>query len=225
MSTSSSARRQARRWRCLDAGGSRSEIHDETGAVIGVADATFDVGEGEICVLMGLSGSGKSTLVRAVNGLNRPSRGQVLVRDGERTVDVATCTPRRCGTCACTASPWCSSSSACCRGAPWPKTSASGSSSPVSRARRRDRVQRQKLELVCLEEWAGKLAHELSGGMQQRVGLARAFATDAPILLMDEPFSALDPLIRNRCRTSCWTCSARSEAHHHLRLATTSTRR
>jgi glycine betaine/proline transport system ATP-binding protein len=182
----------------LDAGASRSEIHDEIGAVIGVADATFDVGEGEICVLMGLSGSGKSTLVRTVNGLNRPSRGQVLVRDGERAVDVATC------------------NQATLRHMrmhriamvfqqfgllPW-RTVAENVGfglelAGVGERERRDRVQRQ-LELVCLEEWSGKLAHELSGGMQQRVGLARAFATEAPILLMDEPFSALDPLIRNR---------------------------
>ena len=84
-------KKQAEALALLDAGSDRSEIHDRTGAVIGVADATFDVGDGEICVLMGLSGSGKSTLVRAVNGLNRPSRGQVLVRDGDRTVDVASC--------------------------------------------------------------------------------------------------------------------------------------
>jgi glycine betaine/proline transport system ATP-binding protein len=182
----------------LDAGGERSDIHDQTGAVIGVADATFDVGEGEICVLMGLSGSGKSTLVRTVNGLNRPSRGEVLVRDGERAVDVATCNQttlrhlrmnqismvfQQFGL------------------LPW-RTVAENVGfglelAGVTERERRERVQRQ-LELVCLDEWSGKLAHELSGGMQQRVGLARAFATDAPILLMDEPFSALDPLIRNR---------------------------
>ena len=62
----------------------------------------------------------------------------------------------------------------------------------------RDRIVMEKLALVHLEKWAGKFAHELSGGMQQRVGLARAFATDADILLMDEPFSALDPLIRDK---------------------------
>jgi glycine betaine/proline transport system ATP-binding protein len=191
-------KKQAEALAMLDAGSERSEIHDKTGAVIGVADATFDVGEGDICVLMGLSGSGKSTLVRAVNGLNRPSRGEVLVRDGERTVDVASCnqaTLRRLRMHRISMVfqqfgllPW--------------RTVAENVGfglelAGVPERERRDRVQHQ-LELVCLEEWSGKLAHELSGGMQQRVGLARAFATEAPILLMDEPFSALDPLIRNR---------------------------
>jgi len=191
-------KKQAEALALLDSGGERSEIHDRTGAVIGVAGASFDVGEGEICVLMGLSGSGKSTLVRAVNGLNKPSRGQVMVRDGERTVDVAAC------------------NAATLRHLrmhriamvfqqfgllPW-RTVAENVGfglelAGVPEAEKQERVQRQ-LELVCLSEWAGKHAHELSGGMQQRVGLARAFATEASILLMDEPFSALDPLIRNR---------------------------
>ena len=76
--------------------------------------------------------------------------------------------------------------------------SASGSSLPaVPEAERKERVDKQ-LKLVGLDTWADKYVHELSGGMQQRVGLARAFATEAPILLMDEPFSALDPLIRTK---------------------------
>ena len=75
----------------LDAGKSRAEILAETGNVLGVANASLDVGEGEICVLMGLSGSGKSTLLRAVNGLNKPTRGAVHVMLGEKSVDVASC--------------------------------------------------------------------------------------------------------------------------------------
>ena len=182
----------------LDAGGERSDIHDKTGAVIGVADATFDVGEGEICVLMGLSGSGKSTLVRAVNGLNKPSRGQVLVRDGDHTVDVASCSP---GTLRHLRMHRIAMVFQQFGLLPWRTVEENVGFglelAGVPERERRDRVQRQ-LELVCLTEWSGKLAHELSGGMQQRVGLARAFATEASILLMDEPFSALDPLIRNR---------------------------
>ena len=75
----------------LDRGADRGEILAKCGAILGVADATLDVGEGEITVLMGLSGSGKSTLMRAVNGLNKPVRGSVLVQDGERMVDVCRC--------------------------------------------------------------------------------------------------------------------------------------
>ena len=77
----------------LDAGATRGDILSKCGAILGVADASLEVGEGEITVLMGLSGSGKSTLMRAVNGLNRPIRGKVQVKDGEQMVDVAACDP------------------------------------------------------------------------------------------------------------------------------------
>ena len=180
----------------LDRGESRGSILDKTGAVLGVAGATLDVGEGEICVLMGLSGSGKSTLLRAVNGLNKPVRGEVLVNAGDRIVDVTHC-------------PFEELRQLRMHGVamvfqqfgllPW-RTVAENAGlglelAGVAAAERRERVARQ-LKLVGLDQWANKYAHELSGGMQQRVGLARAFATEAPILLMDEPFSALDPLIR-----------------------------
>jgi glycine betaine/proline transport system ATP-binding protein len=182
----------------LDKGATRNEILAKCGAILGVADASLDVGEGEITVLMGLSGSGKSTLMRAVNGLNKPVRGSVLVKDGERMVDVAKCDPGalrriRMGRVAMVFQQFAL--------LPW-RTVAENAGfglelAGVPEAERKTRVQKQ-LELVGLAQWAGKYAHELSGGMQQRVGLARAFATDAPILLMDEPFSALDPLIRTK---------------------------
>ena len=79
--------------RMLDAGKTRSEILSATGSVLGCADGNLTVKEGEISVLMGLSGSGKSTLLRAVNGLNKVVRGQVMVKDGDRMVDVVTCNP------------------------------------------------------------------------------------------------------------------------------------
>jgi len=75
----------------LDKGETRAHISEQFGVIVGVAGASLSVGRGEICVLMGLSGSGKSTLLRAANGLNTVTRGHVLVRDGERTVDVADC--------------------------------------------------------------------------------------------------------------------------------------
>lgn len=182
----------------VDAGASRADILAKTGAVLGAAGANLVVNEGEISVLMGLSGSGKSTLLRAVNGLNKVARGQVLVKDGDRMVDVVSCdqdTLRRVRQHSVAMVfqqfallPW--------------RTVAENVGfglelAGVPEAERKERVTRQ-LHLVGLDQWAGKYAHELSGGMQQRVGLARAFATEAPILLMDEPFSALDPLIRTK---------------------------
>jgi glycine betaine/proline transport system ATP-binding protein len=182
----------------LDKGATRNEILAQCGAILGVADASLEVGEGEITVLMGLSGSGKSTLMRAVNGLNKPVRGRVLVKDGERMVDVAKCTPDTLRNIRMSKVAMVFQQFALL---PW-RTVAENAGfglelAGVKEAERKERIGRQ-LELVGLSPWADKFAHELSGGMQQRVGLARAFATEAPILLMDEPFSALDPLIRAR---------------------------
>ena len=182
----------------LDAGRTRSEIATENGVVVGVADASLAVERGHISVLMGLSGSGKSTLLRAANRLNPVTRGRVLLHDGREVIDVASCdaaTLRRLRR-GCVAMmfqqfgllPWRSVRDNVglgleLRGEP---------------AATRRRIVDEKLELVGLSQWADRYVSELSGGMQQRVGLARAFATDADILLMDEPFSALDPLIRTK---------------------------
>ncbi|RUO99291.1 choline ABC transporter ATP-binding protein, partial [Hyphomicrobium sp.] len=182
----------------VDAGATRAEILAKTGAVLGVAGANLTVNEGEISVLMGLSGSGKSTLLRAVNGLNKVSRGALLVKDGERMVDIASCD-------AATLRHMRQNQVAMVFQQfallPWRTVRENAglglelAGIPVGEIKAR--VDRQ-LHLVGLDSWADKYVHELSGGMQQRVGLARAFATDAPILLMDEPFSALDPLIRTK---------------------------
>lgn len=181
----------------LDGGAGRERILEETGQVLGVADATLDIDEGEICVLMGLSGSGKSTLLRAVNGLNRVTRGEVLVRDGEQTIDVARCDPRTLRRLRMQRIAMVFQQFALL---PWRTVRENVGLGlelrGVSRAER-EKIVAEKLQLVALDQWKDKYAHELSGGMQQRVGLARAFATDADILLMDEPFSALDPLIRS----------------------------
>ena len=180
----------------LDAGKSRAEILAETGNVLGVANASLDVGEGEICVLMGLSGSGKSTLLRAVNGLNKPTRGAVHVMLGEKSVDVASCDDATLRKLRMQQVAMVFQQFALL---PWRSVAENvGFGLELSGMSEKQRFQRveTQLELVGLSQWANKYAHELSGGMQQRVGLARAFATDAPILLMDEPFSALDPLIR-----------------------------
>lgn len=193
----------------LDAGADRSKILAETGAVLGCAGCNLTVEEGEISVLMGLSGSGKSTLLRAVNRLNRVTRGAVVVHDGDWQADTVTCPEpelrkiRR----ECVAMVFQQFALL-----PW-RTVAENVGFGLELAgmpekEREERVARQ-LKLVHLDQWAGKYAHELSGGMQQRVGLARALATEAPILLMDEPFSALDPLIRTKLQDELVELQAR----------------
>jgi glycine betaine/proline transport system ATP-binding protein len=181
----------------LDGGAEREAILEETGQVIGVAGASLAIEEGEICVLMGLSGSGKSTLLRCVNGLNRATRGQVLVADGEGAIDVVSCDPATLRRLRMNRIAMVFQQFALL---PWRTVQENvgfGLELRGMEKAERDRVVAEKLELVGLAQWKDKYTHELSGGMQQRVGLARAFATDADILLMDEPFSALDPLIRN----------------------------
>ncbi|EPM7946856.1 choline ABC transporter ATP-binding protein [Vibrio parahaemolyticus] len=180
----------------LDQGKSRQEIIDETGQVVGVDNVSLTVRRGEICVLMGLSGSGKSSLLRTVNGLNDISRGSLKIQDGDDMVELANCdeqTLRHLRTHRVSMvfqkfalMPWLTVLDNVAFGLEM---------QGIGKAERRAKA-REQLEMVGLSEWESKLPHELSGGMQQRVGLARAFAMDTDILLMDEPFSALDPLIR-----------------------------
>ncbi|MEZ9658941.1 MULTISPECIES: choline ABC transporter ATP-binding protein [unclassified Vibrio] len=181
----------------LDQGKTRQEIIDETGQVVGVDNVSLTVEEGEICVLMGLSGSGKSSLLRAVNGLNEISRGSLAIKDGDKQVDLGEqcdeATLRHLRTHRVSMvfqkfalMPWLNVLDNVAFG-----LEMQGVAKDVRRAKARE-----QLEMVGLAEWETKYPHELSGGMQQRVGLARAFAMDTDILLMDEPFSALDPLIR-----------------------------
>lgn len=181
----------------LDQGKTRQEIIDETGQVVGVDNVSLTVEEGEICVLMGLSGSGKSSLLRAVNGLNEISRGSLAIKDGDKLVDLGEqcdeATLRHLRTHRVSMvfqkfalMPWLNVLDNVAFG-----LEMQGVAKDVRRAKARE-----QLEMVGLAEWETKYPHELSGGMQQRVGLARAFAMDTDILLMDEPFSALDPLIR-----------------------------
>jgi glycine betaine/proline transport system ATP-binding protein len=180
----------------LDKGEGRDSVQARTGNLVAVHNASLFVDEGEILVLMGLSGSGKSSLLRCINGLNKVSRGRVLVHDGTVDVDVASCdeqTLRRLrrhrismvfqqfGL------------------MPWRSVRENIGFGLEIRGVDKAEIDRkvdEQLRLVRLEKFAEKVPSELSGGMQQRVGLARAFATDASVLLMDEPFSALDPLIR-----------------------------
>ncbi|AHK45100.1 MULTISPECIES: choline ABC transporter ATP-binding protein [Ensifer] len=182
----------------VDQGKTRDEIGAATGLVLGVAGASLAINEGEILVLMGLSGSGKSTLLRAVNGLAPVVRGEVEVKTANGPLNPYRTTPKslrdfRMHTVSMVFQQFAL--------LPW-RTVADNVGfglelAGMPDAERKARVGEQ-LELVNLTKWADRKVNELSGGMQQRVGLARAFATGAPILLMDEPFSALDPLIRTR---------------------------
>ena len=182
----------------METGQSRAHIQKETGQILGVHDCSIDVLEGEILVLMGLSGSGKSTLLRAVNGLNPVIQGEVIVHDGEWSASVGTASRQELSKLRreCVAMVFQQFGLL-----PWRTVRENvGLGLELAGVPRKERAERVKaqLELVGLSQWAGRKVGELSGGMQQRVGLARAFATEAPILLMDEPFSALDPLIRSR---------------------------
>ncbi len=173
-------------------GKNREEIRDETGATVALADVDFEVKEGELFVLMGLSGCGKSTLVRCVNRLHDPTRGKVWIGDTDVTALKGTqlrrfrrkqigmvfqhvaLLPHR---------------------TVLDNVAYGLEVQKVPQKERRERAMKQ-LEAVQLANWAHESPSSLSGGMRQRVGVARALTIEPEILLMDEPFSALDPLIR-----------------------------
>ncbi len=182
----------------MDRGLSRGEVQTQTGQILGVHDCDLKVAEGEILVLMGLSGSGKSTLLRGVNALNPVVRGEVRVNDGNKMVSVTKAPPEtlrrlRLSRIAMVFQQF--------GLLPWRTVRENvglGLELAGMTPEQRKPMVDEQLELVNLTPAAERKVGELSGGMQQRVGLARAFVTKAPILLMDEPFSALDPLIRTK---------------------------
>ncbi|MEN8140815.1 MAG: glycine betaine/L-proline ABC transporter ATP-binding protein ProV [Thermodesulfobacteriota bacterium] len=170
----------------------KEEIFARTGLTVGVADASLTIEAGEVFVIMGLSGSGKSTLVRLFNRLIEPSCGQVLL-DGE---DIAAMPPQQLRQIRLTKMSMVFQSFALMPHMTAEENVAFGLElAEVERGQRRERA-RAVLERVGLASSASSYPGELSGGMQQRVGLARALAIDPDVLLMDEAFSALDPLIR-----------------------------
>ncbi|MCG8610749.1 MAG: glycine betaine/L-proline ABC transporter ATP-binding protein ProV [Pseudomonadales bacterium] len=179
-------------FKLLEQGVTKDEIFEKTGMVIGVKDANLQIAEGEIFVVMGLSGSGKSTLVRLLNRLIEPSRGQVLIDGEDITVisDDALRQIRRKKV-----------SMVFQSFALMPHLNVLENTAFGLELSGEDLTTRQDkaikaLAQVGLEAYANNYPDELSGGMQQRVGLARALANDPDIMLMDEAFSALDPLIR-----------------------------
>ena len=176
---------------------SKTEALEKYNSVIGVSDVSFDVKQGEIFCVMGLSGSGKSTLVRHINRLLEPTSGKILINDQDvMTLDRESLQELRNKKIGMVFQNF----------ALMPHRSVVDNIAMPLEIRgisKNDRLDAANkiLDIVELQGWGNKFAHELSGGMQQRVGLARALAADPEFLLMDEPFSALDPLIRRQLQS------------------------
>lgn len=176
----------------LEQGKTKDEIMEKTGHGVGVADASFTVNKGEILVIMGLSGSGKSTLVRCINRLIEPTSGKVIV-DG---TDVTQLTRTQLRHFRQKHFGMVFQNFALLPHRNILKNVAYGLEIQKMDVKEREARAMEAIEQVGLSGWETSMPDQLSGGMQQRVGLARALALDAEILLMDEAFSALDPLIR-----------------------------
>ena len=176
---------------------SKTEALEKYNSVIGVSDVSFDVKQGEIFCVMGLSGSGKSTLVRHINRLLEPTSGNILINDQDvMTLGRESLQELRNKKIGMVFQNF----------ALMPHRSVVDNIAMPLEIRgisKNDRLDAANkiLDIVELQGWGNKFAHELSGGMQQRVGLARALAADPEFLLMDEPFSALDPLIRRQLQS------------------------
>jgi glycine betaine/proline transport system ATP-binding protein len=173
-------------------GQSKDEIFKKTGLVVGVKDANFHVDEGEIFVLMGLSGSGKSTLIRLLNRLVDPTHGQILVGGN----DVAAMSKKALVELRRKDLAMVFQSFALLPHLSVLRNTAFGLEVAGVPRRARELRAMEVLDQVGLKTFADRMPAELSGGMQQRVGLARALAVDPSLMLMDEAFSALDPLKR-----------------------------
>lgn len=178
--------------RMVREGKDKAEIFARTGQTLGVNDASFSVKEGEIFVVMGLSGSGKSTLVRLLNRLIEPTAGQVLF-DGQ---DIAQMDAKALRALRRKHISMVFQSFALMPHLSVLQNAGFGLELAGAPVAEREQAALEALAQVGLAEWAGSYPDELSGGMQQRVGLARALANNPSVLLMDEAFSALDPLIR-----------------------------
>ena len=172
----------------------KAEVLKEFGCVVGVHDVSLTLNKGEIFCIMGLSGSGKSTLIRLFNRLIEPSLGQVLVR-GE---DIGAMAAERLRELRARHVGMVFQAVALLPHRTVLANTAFGLEVRGIAKDRRHEIARAALAKVGLAEWEDRYPAELSGGMQQRVGLARALAADPEIILMDEPFSALDPLIRRQ---------------------------
>ncbi|MEP7457245.1 glycine betaine/L-proline ABC transporter ATP-binding protein [Phyllobacterium sp. SB3] len=173
---------------------SKKQILTDFDCVVGVSDASLQVRRGEIFCIMGLSGSGKSTLIRLLNRLIEPSFGKILVKGRDisslNAVQLREMRARNIG--------MVFQSVALLPNRTVLENAGFGLEVRGVSKEERDKIARGALAKVGLSDWTARYPAELSGGMQQRVGLARALAADPEIILMDEPFSALDPLIRRQ---------------------------
>jgi len=169
-----------------------NQIRKKTKQVVGVREVSFAVEEGESFVIMGLSGSGKSTLIRCINHLIKPTSGEIII-DGE---DITKMSNQRLMQVRRSKMSMVFQKFALIPNRTILENVTFGLEVQDVPKNQRYIKARQAIEMVGLQEWENYYPHNLSGGMQQRVGIARALATDPDILLMDEPFSALDPLIR-----------------------------
>lgn len=179
-------------FKMLKKGKSKSEILKETGCTVAVNNASLSVREGEIFVIMGLSGSGKSSLLRCINRLNRPTSGEILI-NGE---DIAGVPDERLRSLRRKELAMVFQHFGLMPHYTVLQNIAFGLELQGQEKREREQKAAESMRLVGLDGYADLMVNELSGGMQQRVGLARALANDPEVLLMDEAFSALDPLIR-----------------------------
>jgi glycine betaine/proline transport system ATP-binding protein len=173
---------------------SRDAALHQHGCVVAVEDANFTVRQGEIFCIMGLSGSGKSTLIRHINRLIEPTAGQIMIEGADigclKSSDLRELRARKIGM-------------VFQNMALLPHRTVLENTALALELRGDDPATRLEVALstlktVGLSDWVHRFPHELSGGMQQRVGIARALASNPDILLMDEPFSALDPMIRRQ---------------------------
>lgn len=181
----------------LKKGASKKEMMDQTENTVGINNVSFEVHAGESFVVMGLSGSGKSTLIRCLNRLIDPTSGSILIDDNDiTTLDKQQLAELRRSKVSMVFQSF----------ALFPHMTISENVEYGLKIKGLNKAARQEkaiasLKLVGLEGWEQHYPDQLSGGMQQRVGLARALATDPDILLMDEAFSALDPLIRKEMQS------------------------
>jgi glycine betaine/proline transport system ATP-binding protein len=191
----------------LEQGLDKEEIFEKTETTVGVQNASFEIYTGEIFVIMGLSGSGKSTMVRMINRLIEPTVGQVFI-DSE---DIVSMTNDELVKMRRKKMSMVFQSFALMPHMTVLQNAAFGLEMDGIDKQTREERALQALEQVGLEAWSGSMPDELSGGMQQRVGLARGLAVDPDILLMDEAFSALDPLIRTEMQDELLKLQAKAK--------------